>query len=254
MNSLPRPSPSLRASMVPPCISTSRRDSVRPMPRPFWLRRLAWTSRRNISKMRSSAGRAMPQPLSRTLITTLSPSRRADRAMVPPSSVYLAALLSRLPRICARRTGSPSSHSASPGSETSSRWPPAWTSGSLVSTALRTIVASSTRSRRSSSRPRVMRDISSRSSTRRTRWLTWRSMMSRIAGFGRSPCEAHEVQAVAQRRQRVAQLVRQRREELVLALVGLAQRGLRLLARGDVARGAEPLRDVAVRAEDRDGA
>ena len=34
MNSLPRPSPSLRASTVPPCISTSVFTSVRPMPSP----------------------------------------------------------------------------------------------------------------------------------------------------------------------------------------------------------------------------
>ncbi len=34
VNTLPRPGPSLRASMVPPCSSTRRRASVRPMPRP----------------------------------------------------------------------------------------------------------------------------------------------------------------------------------------------------------------------------
>ena len=47
-------------------------------------------------------------PLSRTQISALPAVRRASRARCwPPSPVYLAALCSRLPTTCASRTGSP---------------------------------------------------------------------------------------------------------------------------------------------------
>ncbi len=36
VNSLPRPAPSLRASTLPPCISTNRRTRVSPIPNPPW--------------------------------------------------------------------------------------------------------------------------------------------------------------------------------------------------------------------------
>jgi hypothetical protein len=61
--------------------------------------------------------------------------------------------------------------------------------------------------------------------------------------------QAHHAQAAADRRQRIAQLVRQRGQELGLAAVGLGQvggqllqRGVGMLARGDV---AEQQRDAA---------
>ncbi len=38
----------------------------------------------------------MPTPLSETVTTTSSRSRRAERTIVPPSGVYFAALLRRL--------------------------------------------------------------------------------------------------------------------------------------------------------------
>jgi hypothetical protein len=52
------------------------------------------------------------------------------------------------------------------------------------------------------------------------------------------------VQRVAQRRQGIAQLVRERREELVLAPVGLAQLLLRAVRLGEVEALAEDAGDL----------
>ena len=75
----------------------------------------------------------------------------------------------------------------------------------------------------------VMRETSSRSSTSRTMWLTCRSIISptRSAVGSCWPVEPQDVQRVADRRERVAQLVGEHGEELVLAAVGLAQRRAR---------------------------
>ena len=117
---------------------------------------------------------------------------------------------------------------------------PASISGRLVSTALRRTAATSTGSLRSSILPRVMRETSSRSSTRRTMWLTCRSIISatRSAGRVRCPdCQPQDVQRVANRRQRVAQLVSEDGEELVLAAIGVLRSAssarLRAVVSGD---------------------
>ena len=83
---------------------------------------------------------------------------------------------------------------------------------------------------RSSILPRVMRLTSSRSSTRRDSWPTWRSIISdACAQRGPSPrAEPQRPQRVADRRERVAQLVGQHRQELVLAAVRLGQVGREL--------------------------
>ena len=96
--------------------------------------------------------------------------------------------------------------------------------------------------------PRVMRETSSRSSTSRVRWPTWRSMTPAtrprapvVAGAAqRSRCER-----VADRRERVAQLVGEHREELVLAPVGVLQRALRVAPLGDVAEDQHDAHDAA---------
>ena len=61
--------PSLCASTVPPCISTSVFTSVRPMPRPSRERSSDVSTCVNISKTRGSFSAAMPMPLSLTRIT-----------------------------------------------------------------------------------------------------------------------------------------------------------------------------------------
>jgi hypothetical protein len=119
---------------------------------------------------------------------------------------------------------------------TSSWWRAESISGRLASSAAVSTVASSTRSRRSSTLPRVMREISSRSSTSRTRWRSWRSMIS-------TPCSTFASANEVRRRtwsalrigaQRIAQLVGEDGQELVLAPVVGAQLDLRLLEAGDV--------------------
>ena len=79
----PLPGPSLAAATLPPCISASFWTSVRPMPEPPSERaseRSPWANR---SKIRGSSSGGMPTPVSRTRMTTSSPSRRAVSAMRP---------------------------------------------------------------------------------------------------------------------------------------------------------------------------
>ena len=87
MNSAPVPGPPLRASTVPPCISTSRFTSVRPMPKPPWLFSSERSTCVNISKIDVSAFAGMPTPVSRTL-KRISPLRcSAVNHMRPPRSM-----------------------------------------------------------------------------------------------------------------------------------------------------------------------
>ncbi len=96
----------------------------------------------------------------------------------------------------------------------------------LVSSVVLTSVDSARRSLRSSILPRLIRDTSSRSSTSRPIWLTWRSITARAhCSSGRAgPVVVEDLDRVAQRRQRVAQLVGEDGEELVLAAIRLGQR------------------------------
>ena len=197
----------------------------------------------------------MPIPVSETR-TTAVPASSADASVIrPPGGVYLAALLSRLATTCVSRVMSPSTTipGTGPGSMTSS-WRPASISGRLVSTALRNTVASSIRSRRSSSLPCEMRLTSSRSSTRWMSWCSWRSIISRAATcVFSSRRQTHDLERVADRRERIAQLVGERGDEDVLPPVGLAQRlggdtafAVGDLALGHVARDREDRADTAV--------
>ena len=88
--------------------------------------------------------------------------------------------------------------------------------GSPVSIARATTLDTSTRSCFSSILPRVMRETSSRSSTRRTRCLACRSMIAPLLlDLGRA-LQLHQLQRGQDRRERVAQLVAEHRQELVL--------------------------------------
>jgi len=109
--------------------------------------------------------------------------------MSPPGSVYLAALRTRFPTTCSRRVVSAWSGSGSPVRWACRVWFFASSSGRVVSRAWRTASPRSTGSQRSSTLPRVMRDTSSRSSTRRTRcWICrWMTATARpVAGVPRS--------------------------------------------------------------------
>ena len=81
VNSLPWPSPALRAQISPPCISTRLFVSDRPMPSPPWARSSAVLDCPNISKMCGICAGAMPMPVSWTMTTTAAPSRRTLTVM-----------------------------------------------------------------------------------------------------------------------------------------------------------------------------
>ena len=136
--------------------------------------------------------------------------------------MYLAPLFSRFENTWARRVRSACSQTSSAG----------WCTRSVCRCASMTVgwsrsrqqhVRSRTRLRRSSSFPRLTRETSSRSSTRWTSWPTCRSIT--FAAFGQSQrvgLGAQDLQGVADGRQRVAQLVGQRRQEFVLPRIGRA--------------------------------
>ena len=186
MNSLPRPGPSLRASTEPPCSSTRLRTRLNPSPRPPSERSSERSACANRSKTRASISRGMPTPVSRTRKATRCPSRATARRTCPPSSVYLAALFSRLASTCAMRLGSASTNTGRSGMAIDRRWRWASISGRVVSTANATIVATSTGSRSSRTLPLLTRETSSRSSTSCLSWINWCSTTSRAQAWSGS--------------------------------------------------------------------
>ena len=108
VNSLPFPSPSLAAVIWPPCISTNFLTIVRPMPKPPSARAEEWSTWLKRSNVSGSFSGGMRIPESLTRMTTSVPSFSDEGRMVPPSSLYLAALFSRLTTTCSRRVKSAS--------------------------------------------------------------------------------------------------------------------------------------------------
>ena len=172
----------LSPSTVPPCSSTRLRTIARPRPRPPLralqrLRRPARSARRRAA----AARRAMPTPSSSTRTTRASPrsSPQLDRD-APPGSENLAALVSRLQTTCASRTGSPSTQTGCAGTrhDRRARRP---RQRRLASSSARSTTSAQVDRSLAAARPcrRVMRETSSRSSTRRDRCVTWRSMTCR---------------------------------------------------------------------------
>jgi len=178
MNSLPNPGPGLRAWVVPPCISTRLRTMVNPIPRPPWLRlpeRWNWVNRSNTW---STWLAVRPTPLSRMQTTTCSLTKLAVREISPPTSVYFAALLSKLVKTWVSRTVSALTIKGSAGNDTVKRCFASSSSGRLVSIAFRTTSASATGCLFNVTLPCVIRLTSSRSSTSLTICLTWRPIIS----------------------------------------------------------------------------
>jgi hypothetical protein len=99
----------------------------------------------------------------------------------------------------------------------------------------------------------VTRETSSRSFTRSVMCSAWRAMISLALATlrGSSVAELQQLGRGDDRRQRIAQLVRQHRQELVLLAVRGAQLVLDLLAAGDVAALDEDAVDVAGGVADR---
>ena len=193
--------------------------------------------------------------MSRTDTATSVPRRSAESQIRPPRSVYLALLVSRLLNTCASRVRSASRYTGRCGSETVSSCPASSIVGRAVSTALFTTSASSTRSRRSSILLRLIRETSSRSSISRTMCESCRSIMSRAcaADVRVAARQPQHLQAVADRRQRVPQLVGQQGDEVVLLAVGLAQILLHPPPLGDVPHQARHPQVTGLRIANRRG-
>ena len=175
----PRPTPSLAATISPPCSSTRRRASARPMPSPLRAFSACGSTCVNMPNTRASISGARPTPLSATSTNALSPSARSRSASVPPCGVYLAALLSRLLMTCASRVASAFTNSGASPDSNANLWRPASITGWLSSIACCAISRRSTSPRRNSILPRLMRETSIRSSINRTRWASWRSIIAR---------------------------------------------------------------------------
>ena len=102
--------------------------------------------------------------------------------------------------------------------------------------------------------PRATRETSSRSSTSRTRCCGLAEDDVELARRRHVAAQLHELGGREDRRERVAELVRQQRQELVLAAIGLEQRGLGLLEPRHVDERADRAARRAVRIAQRHGA
>ena len=112
-NRLPRPGPSLIATIVPSCSSTSRRDSVRPMPSPPCVRSRCACSCVNMSKMRCEHGRldADAGVFDRDRRRAAVDAARGDRGCGRRAACTSTALFIRFATACASRVKSASTHS-----------------------------------------------------------------------------------------------------------------------------------------------
>ena len=151
------------------------------MPRPLFARlslALAWT---NMSNTQGSASAAMPIPVSRTRHQRCAVVAPRDDADAPARVGVAHGIVEQVREHLrqAHRVGLDQQRLPAAGRR-SARGAAASISGRLVSTAAAITSARSTTPLRSSILPRVMRDTSIRSSTRRTMWLTWRSIISHI--------------------------------------------------------------------------
>ena len=160
--------------------------------------------------------------------------------MRPSGSVYLAALLSRLARPAPAARQSPCTVTGSDGRE-HSKLLTGYRGGKSRPPAATTRV-SSTGCRRSSSLPR--RDTAHVEQivdqADHVIDLPVHHFVRVAQRAGRSPRQPQDLQRVANRRQRIAQLVGQRGEEFVLAAVGFPQRLARFACVVDIDAASEP--------------
>ena len=184
-----------------------------------------------------------------------APPRASESVTRPPRGVNFAEFCSRFPRSCARRVASPSTRTGLSGDDDVELDParPRAAAGGRPDAPHELAEVEPARAAARSGRARC-RETSRRSSTIRARCPTWRATTSRAR---RAPSEAGSARSsrydrAADRRERVAQLVREHGEVLVLAPIRLAQRVEGVLSLGDVAdrHGHEP---AALRGDERDG-
>src|SRR5438067_8936 len=179
-------SPSDSARTVPPCTSTRWRTMASPRPRPPWERVLELSACQNRSKTWSSASRAIPTPVSTTLMRTWDCTRSIRSSTFPDRCVNLIALESRFQITCCSRSGSPQ-NSADPGCRSAmSSTPFASAAGRTESRAARATACRSILRISMRSFPAMMRETSRMSSTSCVWARALRSMVSstRPSAFG----------------------------------------------------------------------
>ena len=235
-NSLPVPGPSLVASTRAAVHLHQAATSDRPMPSPPCDRSSGGSTwREHVEDARQQLRRDADAGVAHARRPTSSPSSLGRRARCGrPRSVYLAALFSRLANTCASRAGSASSATGPRRQVDASA---AWRRGVDERAAGLDRRAAppppgSTRSRAQLRACRgVIRETSSRSSTQADH-LPHLALDHRLGARPprRRPLAlaACTCQRVADRRQRVAQLVGERGQELVLAAVAPRQVGRNL--------------------------
>ncbi len=185
-------------------------------------------------------------PLSRMPMTSSPFSMRAHSAIWPSGSVYLAAFVSRLPITCDSRSGSASSLMFSAGSLTASWCCLASSSGRAVSTAMPidglqidvVLLELELSARDARNVEQVIEQ------QRHALHLARDDFAAPFALPLVRGVRIEDAHGVADGRERIAQLVRQRGQELVLAAVGLEQRTLGVLEPADVEVDAGPALDA----------
>ena len=185
--------------------------------------RSTWVNSSNTS---GSTSGGMPTPVSRIgHAHAVAVGLDGQRTRCPPGSVYLAALFSRFENTCASRTRSPYSLIGSGGTSADSvsfgllDLRPAHLEGGLDHLLNRQRLGRQTQLAAGDAR-HVEQVVDQPDHLPTCRSSRSRCAAHRVAGVARQP---HDLQGVADRGERVAQLVGERREELVLAPVGVAQ-------------------------------
>ena len=227
MNSLPLPGPSLRASTVPPCISTRRLDQRQPDAQPP-LRPVqrALALGEQVEDLGQEFRARCPTPVSRTRMATWSASPLGRQPDLPARFGVLGGVVQQVDRSPASsRVASASSQIGSSGSDTISSWlAPADSSARTVSIAPRTdrrqLHALLAQLDLAPGDPRDVQQVVDQAGQVVDLTLDHRAAIPR----GRSPERSHAAPAPGRcldRGQGVAQLVGEHRQELVLAAVGL---------------------------------
>src|SRR6266403_1307955 len=176
-NVLPRPGPLVLASTLPPCSSVRVFTRVSPMPSPPSERAAVRSPWKNRSKIRGRISSLIPIPSSSTTRTAVSASARTPTRIARSTGVNFTAFVRRLTRICSRRVGS----TLTP-TDSASTWTTCGVDALVPctrQTACRTASARSRGRRLSVTLPVCTRAASRRSSTRRLRWRTCRSITAR---------------------------------------------------------------------------
>ena len=213
-------------SIWPSCISTSVRAKVRPMPSPPVDRSSAGSAWRNMSNTRGNMSAAMPTPVSRIRRIATSDCRSAVNQMWPSRGVNFTALFSTFANTCTSRAPSPSTEMAGCGGCMSSVCPAAVASGAIDSTAVRhqlsQIVRFTTQLDLVGGDARHVEQIVDEA--HQLSDLAFDDVTC-VCRRGQRRAALERLEREADRGERIAELVGERRQELVLALIRFEQFG-----------------------------